>query len=402
MAGAATAAKLAALAVKEKDNTGKILAAIMIGILAPFLLIIVCVFSLITALLPEGALPDSGTIDISKTGIYQSVKPVMDEYYESVKKGMEEEKQKLIEENTIEETIQGADGSQITIKKCKLTINKRISREAVVYVIAYLQCTDGINENTVKIDEEKAKRFLFEITKIKTEKVKDGEYDIFNAYFSTKEIAEKYFDTEEERSRYRACCGAYGTYFGKEEAEIDTEMIDINEMQNLNVSLLEIPLYLQYQAPWGSMPYGTGTIAQKGCCPTCLAMVLSYLKQETIYPNTVTAWTGNRYYVAGAGSSWSIFSAVAEHWGVTCTNLGTNAQSMVEELKEGKPVIASMSPGTFTKGGHFIVLTGITENGKIKVNDPNDNAVKDFKNKEFEVSLIVREAKNYWSFSNPQ
>ena len=128
MAGAATAAKLAALAVKEKDNTGKILAAIMIGILAPFLLIIVCVFSLITALLPEGALPDSGTIDISKTGIYQSVKPVMDEYYESVKKGMEEEKQKLIEENTIEETIQGADGSQITIKKCKLTNNKIISR----------------------------------------------------------------------------------------------------------------------------------------------------------------------------------------------------------------------------------------------------------------------------------
>lgn len=49
---------------------------------------------------------------------------------------------------------------------------------------------------------------------------------------------------------------------------------------------------------------------------------------------------------------------------------------MQEALSQGKLVVASMGPGTFTRGGHFIVLTGITDDGKIKVNDPNDNSSK--------------------------
>lgn len=52
------------------------------------------------------------------------------------------------------------------------------------------------------------------------------------------------------------------------------------------------------------------------------------------------------------------------------TNIGKSEASMVQALRDGKLVVASMGPGTFTKGGHFIVLTGITESGKIRVNDP--------------------------------
>lgn len=169
-------------------------------------------------------------------------------------------------------------------------------------------------------------------------------------------------------------------------------------MQNVNASFLEMPLYLQYSGPWATTPYGNGYINGYGCCPTCLAMVLSYMKQQVILPNHIVAWTGNRYYVPGHGSAWSIFPAVAQQWGVTCTDLGNNPQAMVAALQAGKPVIASMRPGTFTRGGHFIVLTGITSNFGIRVNDPNDNATKNFKNREFELSLIIRESKNYWSF----
>lgn len=399
MAGVGTAVKLGVTAVKNKDEIKKILLSAGIGIFLPFFLIVVSIFSLITALLPEGVLPDSNTVNVTETRIYQSMKPVMESHYEEIKKEMEEKKQKLIERNTVEETITDENGNQKTIRKCNLTINKTVSHEALTYVIAYLECSGKIEKKTGKIKEKDAEEFLRAVVKIKTKKVKEKEYDIYSTYLKPEKIAKKYFKTEEEKSRYRACCGAYGTYFGKEEAEIDIETIDINEILDMNVNLLEIPLYLQYEQPWGSMSYGTGTIAQKGCAPTCLAMVLSYLKQQNIYPNTITSWTGNRYYVAGAGSSWSIFPAVAEHWDVSCTNLGKNTQSMVEKLKKGNPVIASMGPGTFTKGGHFIVLTGITESGKIKVNDPSDNAIKKHKDKEFEISLIMRESKNYWSFS---
>ena len=43
---------------------------------------------------------------------------------------------------------------------------------------------------------------------------------------------------------------------------------------------------------------------------------------------------------------------------------------VIEALKNHQPVICSMKGGKFTNGGHFIVLTGITEDGKILVNDP--------------------------------
>ena len=61
-----------------------------------------------------------------------------------------------------------------------------------------------------------------------------------------------------------------------------------------------------------------------------------------------------------------------------------------KKLREGKVVITSMGKGHFTNNGHFIVLRGITENGKILVNDPNS---REKSNKEWSVSIIVSEAK---------
>ena len=50
----------------------------------------------------------------------------------------------------------------------------------------------------------------------------------------------------------------------------------------------------------------------------------------------------------------------------------TNNWSKVETaLKNGQPVVSIQSTGLFTGGGHFIVLTGMTEDGKVLVNDPN-------------------------------
>lgn len=163
---------------------------------------------------------------------------------------------------------------------------------------------------------------------------------------------------------------------------------------------MEIPLYYQYQQPWGTMAFGGNTVKTSGCSVTSLAMVFSHLKGETILPPDIVAWTGNRYYVGNAGQSWDIFPATANHWGVRCSNLGTSLQAVMGELEAGHPVIASMRPGTFTRSGHFIVLRGITEDGKILVNDPNDNSTKRFFYTSFSPSLIQRESKQYWSFSD--
>ena len=58
------------------------------------------------------------------------------------------------------------------------------------------------------------------------------------------------------------------------------------------------------------------------------------------------------------------------HYGLTVTGIGNDPENLVEALKEGKLVIAIMSKGHFTSSGHFIVLRGVTEDGKILVADP--------------------------------
>lgn len=397
MSGAAMV-KAAAIAVKNKDKAWKIVLAALVSLMLPFLLVLASLFSLVSAFLPDGILMDSNTYEVTETVIYKEINPVVDEYMTEVKQKIEKKKEKLIEKNTVETTETDGNGNEIHIKKCDLKINKKYDRSITPYLIAYLQCMGKIEEKTGKIDQKSAKEFLKETGRIKVKEISRKEYDIYNTYLKAQKISKKYFSDDTEQSRFLAACSAYKSFFGTEEIEVDTETININEIQNINVNLLEIPLYLQYSGPWAGVPYGRGTISGYGCCPTCLAMVLSYMKQQVILPNHIVEWTGNRYYVPGAGSSWNIFPAVAQQWGVACTNLGNNPQAMVEALQKGKPVIASMRPGTFTKGGHFIVLTGITKDAKIKVNDPNDNAVKNFKNREFELSLIIRESKNYWSF----
>ena len=76
---------------------------------------------------------------------------------------------------------------------------------------------------------------------------------------------------------------------------------------------------------------------------------------------------------------------------------------LVEALQDGKLVIALMSKGHFTNGGHFIVLRGITEDGKILVADP---ASVKRSNQEWELGIVVNEARRgaaaggpFWVFS---
>lgn len=127
-------------------------------------------------------------------------------------------------------------------------------------------------------------------------------------------------------------------------------------------------------------------------------MVTSYMKDEVVTPIDIFGFTGNQYYQSGAGSTWNIFPAVASNYGYHCSNLGKDSSAIIHALESGHPVIASMGPGIFTRGGHFIVLKGITEDGRIMVNDPNDSNRKNHNQTEFSINLLLTEGKNFWGF----
>lgn len=160
---------------------------------------------------------------------------------------------------------------------------------------------------------------------------------------------------------------------------------------------MQIPHYLQ--TDYGNIPYGGDSIASSGCGPTSFAMIASYLTGNTITPPDAVAWCGNSYYMPGVGTYWSYFQAAASHFGCGSVTQTSDANAVLQALSEGHPVISSQRAGLFTSGGHFIVLRGITANGKVLVNDPNDSDAKNYINREFDMMSEIHVTANaYWIF----
>jgi len=163
--------------------------------------------------------------------------------------------------------------------------------------------------------------------------------------------------------------------------------------------------YNQTDARWGSKLYGrTGTIGLEGCGPTALAIVVASLTDNKVTPYDVAQWSAqNGYCCEGNGSYHSLIPNGGEHYGLTVEKIGRDSEKLVEALGSGKLVIAIMSPGHFTTTGHFIVLRGITEDGKILVADPA--SVKRSR-QEWPLGIITNEAARragaggpFWVFS---
>ena len=137
--------------------------------------------------------------------------------------------------------------------------------------------------------------------------------------------------------------------------------------------------YNQTDSRWGNKMYGkSGTIGEAS------------LTSNQVTPYDVAQWSvANGYRCEGNGSYHSLIPSGGAHYGLTVTGIGNNSKKLVDSLKEGKLVIAIMSKGHFTSSGHFIVLRGVTESGKILVADP---ASVKRSNQAWELGIIVNEA----------
>ncbi len=159
----------------------------------------------------------------------------------------------------------------------------------------------------------------------------------------------------------------------------------------------KIPLFLQWDKQWGYDKYGDNYIAVNGCGPTALSMVIVGITGDTsINPKVVADYSESKgEYVNGEGSKWTMMIDIPEHFGVEGKEIPLIKSKIIDELKEGNPIIAAMGPGVFTKTGHFIVLTGITEDGQVIVNDPDSKVNSE---KTWNLNLIMKETKDLWAF----
>jgi len=186
----------------------------------------------------------------------------------------------------------------------------------------------------------------------------------------------------------------------------DSEFVDKDRLQSYEgVDLDGLTYYNQLDERWANEKYGkTDTIGVAGCGPTALAIAISNLTGDEADPVEVAEWSyENGYVCEGSGSYISLIPNAAEHFGLSVEKLGkSNADELVEHLEDGKMIIAIMGAGHFTNSGHFIVLRGVTDDGKILVADPvsyNRSTMA------WDISTILKEVKNagsggpFWSLS---
>lgn len=155
----------------------------------------------------------------------------------------------------------------------------------------------------------------------------------------------------------------------------------------------EFPLYDQTDYE-GVTFVGNTDIATGGCALTCAAMVISAYTGEKVtpdmlmekYPYVYNNQTTMNNMMAQYGIKSANSNALNEEKGKTLSLTSQDAyidggfteidsdvmyfDDAVARLEEGYVCAFYMNPGDFTGGGHYILATGITEDGKILINDP--------------------------------
>ncbi|MGN0977997.1 MAG: cell wall hydrolase [Faecousia sp.] len=125
----------------------------------------------------------------------------------------------------------------------------------------------------------------------------------------------------------------------------------------------EMPQYFQTDYP--NDRYGYGTVATSGCGITCVAMVATYLTGHEYLPDELADYFG------GYGENNIQKLEYASDMLQLPWERAENFHAALQALREGKVVIALMNQNSiFTDSQHFIVLKGLTEDGRILVNDP--------------------------------
>ena len=157
-----------------------------------------------------------------------------------------------------------------------------------------------------------------------------------------------------------------------------------------------VPLYFQNDYP--NTIYGMGTVETNGCSAASLAMVATYLTGHEYLPDEIARYFGGAAENNIARLEQGSQTMRLPYW------KAKNWHETLAAIKKGRIAIVLVnSRSVFTQSQHFIIITGITEDGKIMVNDswrPNYDkweCKEGFQNG-FDQSMIVAGYSGAWIY----
>ncbi len=183
----------------------------------------------------------------------------------------------------------------------------------------------------------------------------------------------------------------YSTNINPENTELNTD--ENNSSTVLEGTSANVVYYNQKDPKWADKIYGgNNTISVYGCGPTTLAMLVSSLTKETLTPDQMAKWAyDNGYFCENSGSYHSIIPEGAAYWGLNVQSVTDYSPDNITSLMStGNLIVVLMGNGHFTENGHFLILRGVTLDGKLLIADP---AGWENTQKQWDMEIIINEAK---------
>lgn len=168
------------------------------------------------------------------------------------------------------------------------------------------------------------------------------------------------------------------------------------EVAESTVGRLDVPLFFQYDYPEAVTVIDgePRSVLTSGCGTTSLAMAIHYYHRDDasdVTPATLFQFAVDENMYKGEGIGHSALSKIARSFELRGEWKSGSRTRIQRWLKGGNVIIAHMGTGMFTGNtGHYILLVGVTDDGKILINDPNSALLSTLA---FPVETIIKEGK---------
>lgn len=201
---------------------------------------------------------------------------------------------------------------------------------------------------------------------------------------------------------YEKSAQLYGEYFEAQDFLLNYPLM-YGVSHDVDISGTDrsaVPLFMQWDDRWGYLDYGVSICGIGGCGPTSLSMVAYYWTGDAKYTPVYMMELAKegKHMGASGGTNWSLFSQGAVELGFTVEELPAVEKTVARRLEAGIPVVVNVGPGTFTTGGHYMVLVGY-EDGRFQINDPNS---QEYSSRLWAWDEFVGEVRNFWAISLPE
>lgn len=138
--------------------------------------------------------------------------------------------------------------------------------------------------------------------------------------------------------------------------------------------LLDVKPIYQYNYPSVIFTYQDEpkSVELAGCGAACVSMALKYFDESILQtPETLLTWALEDGYYTGNGLSRLALKQMLSQYDYQGEWISGDMKLIRKALKNGYPIVARMGAGTFTTGGHYILIVGMDRKNRLSVVDPN-------------------------------